>query len=256
MLTPLEHPALARPVSAPPEPRSAIVIPTFNERENLEAVVTGVLEAIDGRVLIVDDDSPDRTGELADALARAEPRLGVLHRGYRAGLASAYRDGFREVLAGGATHVFQLDADGSHDPATLAVMLASLGQADLVLGSRYVDGGETVDRAWHRELISRAGSLYSRTLLGIPTRDVTTGYKGWRAALLAELLAGPIAANGFVFQVEMTERAIRSGARVVEVPIRFRDRQAGRSKFGPGIIVEASWRLAARRARGLGRGVA
>jgi dolichol-phosphate mannosyltransferase len=228
-------------------PSCLVVIPTYCERDNLEALVREVLASIEADVLVVDDDSPDGTGQLADQLAAATDRVSVLHRrGAPRGLGCAYRDGFARALAAGHEFVVQMDADGSHNPAYLPELLAAAARADLVIGSRYVPGGAAPDWTWTRRLISQGGSTYARWLLGLGVADVTGGFKCWRAEALRAVDPASAAARGFAFQIEMNHRAVRSGLRVIEVPIRFRDRQRGRSKMSPGIFVEgllAVWRI-------------
>lgn len=227
--------------------RAVVVLPTYEERENLPAVVGAVL-ALPGEfaVLVVDDASPDGTGALADGLAREHPgRVEVLHRPGKEGLGRAYAAGFARALAGGAELVFQMDADLSHDPAALPALRAPLeaGRADLVLGSRYVPGGGTAGWGTGRRLLSRFGSLYARLLLRLPVRDLTGGFKGWRAATLRAADPGSVAARGYAFQVEATLRAVRAGARVLEVPILFTERKGGRSKMSLAVALEAAWRV-------------
>ncbi|MEZ0240306.1 MAG: polyprenol monophosphomannose synthase, partial [Chloroflexota bacterium] len=192
-------------------------------------------------LLVVDDGSPDGTGDIADELAAADPRIRVRHRPAKQGLGKAYLDGFGVALAGGAERVVQMDADFSHDPAVLPQLLAPLetGRADLVIGSRYVRGGGVVDWGIGRRLISRAGSVFARVVLGLPVRDLTGGFKAWRAGTLARIPADGVHAGGYVFQIEMTFRADRAGGRIVEVPITFRDRRVGQSKMSRRIVVEA-----------------
>jgi len=232
----VQHPPLAGP--------SLVVIPTYNEADNLRPLLARVTDEVAADVLIVDDSSPDGTGEIADALASECSRIHVLHRERKGGLASAYVDGFQYALRSGYDVVFQMDADGSHDPATLPLMLGALEGCDLVVGSRYVPGGGIVNWPWHRRAISRAGSLSVRTLLRLHVRDTTSGFKGWRAELLRKVLADDVAANGYVFQIEMTHRAVRTGAQIEEIPIQFADRQFGASKFSSRIVVEAMIRVA------------
>jgi dolichol-phosphate mannosyltransferase len=225
-----------------PDSRVWVVLPTYNERENLGLIVPRIRAAIpDATILVVDDGSPDGTGELADQMAAADPRVRVLHRTAKQGLAKAYAAGFDVVLDGGAQQVIQMDADGSHDPSVLPRFLELLdGGADLVLGSRYVSGGRTVDWPLLRQLVSRGGNLYSQVVLWLPYRDLTGGFKAWRADLLRTVEPATIEASGYVFQVEMTWRAHRAGARIREVPIIFRERQLGVSKMSGGIFFEAA----------------
>ncbi len=227
--------------------RATVVVPTYDERDAIEPVVEAILSQPGGyRVVVVDDDSPDGTGRLADELAlRHAGRVTVLHRLQKDGLGRAYADGFTRALADGAELVFQMDGDSSHDSAALASLRGPLerGDADLILGSRYCAGGGV--RAWGlgRRLLSRWGSLYSRTLLRLPFRDMTGGFKGWRADLLATIDACSASSRGYAFQVEMTLRAARAGARITEVPIIFTERSAGRSKMTLAVAIEAAWRI-------------
>src|SRR5689334_1308044 len=211
-----------------------LVLPTFNEAENLETVVAAARRVLgeaapEGfRVLVVDDDSPDGTGVMADELAAAHPgEVEVLHRPVREGLGPAYLAGFARALSGGAGYVFEMDADLSHDPADLARLLAAVRDegADLALGSRYVPGGGVADWGLLRQAISRGGSWYSRRVLGLPQRDLTGGFKCFRAEVLRAIDLPSVRSRGYAFQVELTYRAIVCGFRVVEVPIVFRDRE-------------------------------
>jgi dolichol-phosphate mannosyltransferase len=227
---------------AEPRPGPWVVLPTYNEAENLESIATAILAALPAAtLLVVDDSSPDGTGQLADRLAVADDRVRVLHRTAKAGLGRAYLAGFRVALDGGATAVLQMDADWSHDPASLAALLEPVtdGSADLVIGSRYTPGGGVVDWGFARRVISRGGSLFARLVIGLPARDLTGGFKAWRAATLAMIDFGGVHAGGYVFQIEMTYRADRAGARIREVPITFRDRRVGQSKMSRRIVLEA-----------------
>lgn len=230
--------------------RSIVLIPTFNEAESLPGVVAAVLVQSAADVLVIDDASPDGTGEVADALSASDARVRVLHRSGRGGLAGAYRDGFAQALDAGYEVVAQMDADGSHDPAALPQLFAALAGCDLVIGSRYVPGGRVENWPRLRRWISAGGCLYSRTLLGMPVRDTTSGYKLWRATMLREIDVTTTPSGGYVFQVETTLRALRAGACVREVPITFVERDAGASKFSPGIFVEAALRVLALALRG------
>ena len=219
-----------------------VILPTYDEAENLPGISVAILAALPAAtLLVVDDDSPDGTGALADQLAAADGRIKVRHRKAKAGLGRAYLDGFRVALAGGATAVLQIDADWSHDPAMLPRLLEPIegGEADLVIGSRYARGGRVEDWGLGRRLISRLGSLFARTVLRLEPRDLTGGFKAWRAPTLAAIPFDGIHGGGYVFQIEMTQRATRAGARVREVPITFRDRRVGRSKMSRRIILEA-----------------
>jgi len=219
-----------------------VVLPTYEEAENLPGIAAAILAALPGAILlVVDDASPDGTGALADGLAAADPRVRVRHRAGKQGLGRAYLDGFRVALQAGAAAVVQMDADWSHDPAALPTLLDPIvrDEADLVIGSRYARGGRVEDWGIGRRLISRGGSLFARIVLGLRPNDLTGGFKAWRAATLALLPFEGIHAGGYVFQIEMTHRASRAGARVAEVPITFRDRRVGRSKMSRRIIAEA-----------------
>jgi dolichol-phosphate mannosyltransferase len=219
-----------------------VVLPTYNERENLPLIAPAILEALpQARLLIVDDGSPDGTGALADTLAAAEPRVSVLHRARKTGLGSAYVEGFRWVLERPETRAaVQMDADFSHDPATLPGLLAPLMEdADLVLGTRYMAGGGTIGWPWHRRLISRGGTLVARTILLLPYHDLTGGFKAWRRELLESIRLREASAAGYGFQVETTWWAHRRGAKIVQVPITFRERVRGHSKMSGGIVAEA-----------------
>ena len=223
--------------------RPWVVLPTYDEAENLEPMVAALVpilrEAI-GRdafhVLVVDDDSPDGTGAIADRLAAETPEVRVLHRTRREGLGPAYLAGFAEALAGGATHVIEMDADFSHEPQDVPRLIAAADDADLVLGSRYVAGGIVTDWGVLRRIISRGGSWYARRVLGLGVRDLTGGFKCFRREVLEAIDLPTIRSRGYAFQVELTSRAVQAGFRVAEIPIVFRDRRLGRSKM--------SWRIA------------
>jgi dolichol-phosphate mannosyltransferase len=219
-----------------------LVLPTYNEAENLEPLVLAArLQLPSGsRILVVDDGSPDGTGEIADRLATEGDDLDVLHRPAKQGLGPAYVAGFRRALAGGARVVVQMDADFSHDPADIPRLLVATADADLVLGSRYVDGGGVADWGPLRRTISRGGSAYARGVLGVQFRDLTGGFKAIRREVLRAIDLDSISSLGYAFQVEITYRAVRAGFRVVEVPIMFRDRRVGESKMTGGIVVEAA----------------
>ena len=232
-----------------------LVLPTYNEVENLESIVGAVRERLPParRVLVVDDGSPDGTGELADRLGECHDDVEVLHRARKEGLGPAYVAGFERALDGGAALVAQMDADFSHDPADLPRLLAAADDADLVLGSRYVDGGGVADWGAVRRLISRGGSAYARTVLGVGVRDLTGGFKVFRREVLERIHLETISSLGYAFQVETTYRALRAGFRVVEVPIVFADRRVGESKMSGEIVLEAALRVPAMRLR-RGRG--
>jgi dolichol-phosphate mannosyltransferase len=234
---------LPDPTAAPAIGAGAwVVLPTFNERENLAAIAAAILAALPGAtLLVVDDSSPDGTGDIAEELAAADDRIRVRHRLAKQGLGRAYLDGFGVALTGGARIVIQMDADWSHDPAVLPALVAPIAgdRADLVIGSRYTKGGGVEDWGLFRRLVSRGGSTFARIVLGLAPHDLTGGFKAWRAPTLAGLPFEGVRAGGYVFQIEMTYRASRLGARVVEVPIIFRDRRLGQSKMSRRIIVEA-----------------
>ena len=219
-----------------------VVLPTYDEAENIGPISQAILASLPGvTLLIVDDGSPDGTGQLADELASADARIRVRHRPAKQGLGRAYLDGFRIALDGGAERVIQMDADFSHDPAALPGLLAPLDadEADLVIGSRYTAGGQVLDWGLGRRIISRGGSLFARIVLGLPANDLTGGFKAWRAPTLAAIPFDGVHAGGYVFQIEMTHRANQAGARIREVPITFRDRRIGQSKMSRRIVAEA-----------------
>jgi dolichol-phosphate mannosyltransferase len=217
-----------------------VVVPTYNEAPNLSALVEAVLDQGDFHVLVVDDNSPDGTGSIADALAvRYSPWVAVLHRGGKQGLGTAYRAGFAYALRRGYQHVFEMDADFSHDPGALPMLRAGLDEADVVLGSRWVDGGATVNWPVGRQLLSQMGSKYAALILGLPFRDLTGGFKGFRARALESLDLDAIESNGYAFQIEVTYRIFQAGFHIVERPITFVDRRRGTSKMRPGIATEA-----------------
>ena len=219
-----------------------VVLPTYDEAENIEPMADAILASLPAAtLLVVDDDSPDGTGRLADALAAGDPRIRVRHRALKQGLGRAYLDGFTLALAGGATTIVQMDADFSHDPGVLPDLIGPLGEgvADLVIGSRYTRGGGVVDWGIGRRVVSRGGSIFARVVLGLAQNDLTGGFKAWRASTLAAVPFDGVHAGGYVFQIEMTFRADRSGARIREIPITFRDRRVGQSKMSRRIVVEA-----------------
>jgi dolichol-phosphate mannosyltransferase len=219
-----------------------VVLPTYNERDNVERIATAILASLpEASLLIVDDSSPDGTGQLADTIAARESRVSVLHRPGKQGLGVAYREGFRWVLERPDVRaVVQMDADFSHDPAELPRLLAPLmGNADLVLGTRYMPGGATVGWPWYRKLISRGGTLFARTVLLLPYRDLTGGFKAWRREVLEAIRLRETSGSGYGFQIETTWWAHRRGASIVQVPIVFRERTAGASKMTGGIVREA-----------------
>jgi dolichol-phosphate mannosyltransferase len=231
-----------------------VVLPTYDERENLERVVSSALARLHGvvadpHVLVVDDASPDGTGALADALAAEHAAVEVLHRTAKEGLGPAYRAGFARALERGAELVIEMDADLSHDPADLPRLVAAAEEADLVLGSRYVPGGGVRDWGPLRRALSRGGCWYARRVLGVPVRDLTGGFKCFRRAVLERLDLSGVEAAGYCFQIEVTYRALQAGFRVREIPIVFRERHAGASKMTARIALEAVWRVPALRLR-------
>jgi dolichol-phosphate mannosyltransferase len=229
----------------PAEPSTWVILPTYEEAENLEPIAAAILERLgdEDHLLVVDDASPDGTGEIADRLATEREDLSVLHRDRKGGIGPAYVAGFATALAAGADLVVQMDADFSHDPAALPELIAAAADADLVLGSRYVDGGAVAEWGPTRRLISRGGSAYARAVLGVGFRDLTGGFKVFRRAVLEAIGYETIPARGYAFQVETTFRALRAGFRVVEVPIVFRERRVGASKMSGSIVLEAVLRV-------------
>ena len=225
--------------------RAWLVLPTYNEAGNIEAFVEAVLAKLpaSARVLIVDDNSPDGTGRLADRLASEHEQLSVLHRPHKEGLGPAYIAGFERALAEGAGYVLEMDSDFSHDPAYLPRLLEAGERTDLAIGSRYVPGGGVGDWGAVRRAISRGGSAYARLVLGLRVRDLTGGFKCFRREVLEAIDLDSIRSRGYAFQVEMTYRAIQRGFEVVEVPIVFRERRAGASKMDSSIVAEAAWRV-------------
>jgi dolichol-phosphate mannosyltransferase len=235
-------------------PGAWLVVPTYNERENLAAFVAAALPRLaegapEHRLLVVDDASPDGTGELADELAARHAEVEVLHRPGKLGLGPAYVAGFRRALAGGAELVLEMDADLSHDPADLPRLLAAAERADLVLGSRYAPGGGVSDWGILRRALSRGGCWYARTVLGVGVRDLTGGFKCFHREVLESIGLDSVATDGYGFQIELTYRALKAGFRVEEVPIVFRDRRAGKSKMTARIALEAVWKVPALRLR-------
>src|SRR5688500_5483997 len=230
-----------------------VIVPTYNERDNVAPLVQVLLRIDDLNVLIVDDGSPDGTGAEVDRLAAmSEGRVTALHRSGRRGLGRSYIDGMRTALQSGATHICQMDADFSHDPADIPRLLAASKTSDLVIGSRYVQGGRVLNWPAHRVILSAFANRYVRAITGLPVRDCTSGFRCWRRELLARLPLEAILSDGYAFQVELAWEAHAAGGRVTEIPITFVERQQGASKLSGGVIVESAilpWRLAARRAR-------
>ena len=249
-------PPAAAPRPGAERPATWLVVPTYNEAEILEPFVRRVLPRLaeaagEHRVLIVDDSSPDGTGEIADRLAAELDSVEVLHREEKDGLGRAYAAGFERALAAGAELVMQMDVDFSHDPDHIPALIAAARDADLVIGSRYVAGGGVTDWGLTRRALSRGGSWYARTVLGVDVKDLTGGFKCFRRELLERLTLSGFQTAGFGFQVEVTYRALRTGASVREVPILFRDRQIGDSKMSSRIVVEALWKVLRLRLRPL-----
>jgi dolichol-phosphate mannosyltransferase len=233
-------------------PEPWLILPTFNEAGNIERFVAAARDKLPAaaRILIVDDGSPDGTGELADRLAAEGEGIEVLHRPRKEGLGPAYIAGFRRALEGGAGLILEMDSDFSHQPAYLPRLLEAAESADLVIGSRYVPGGGVSDWGPLRRAISRGGSAYARVVLGVDIRDLTGGFKCFRREVLEAIDLDAVQARGYAFQVELTYRAIQKGFKVVEVPIVFRDRQVGDSKMDRSIVAEAIWRVPLLRMKG------
>jgi dolichol-phosphate mannosyltransferase len=245
---------MPEPSTTPPEPggdgvrpplgRVLVVVPTYNEIENLEAIVGRLRAAVpEAEVLVADDHSPDGTGDLADKLAAEDPQVHVLHRLGKQGLGAAYLAAFDWALERGFGVVVEMDADGSHRPEDLPRLLDALRTADLVLGSRYVPGGSVVNWPKRRLLLSRGGNVYVRTALGVPVQDITGGYRAFRRETLLGLDLDGVASQGYCFQVDLVWRALRRGFRVVEVPITFVERELGTSKMSGSVVREALWRV-------------
>jgi dolichol-phosphate mannosyltransferase len=222
--------------------KAVVCLPTYNERENLERMLRALADK-DVQVLVIDDNSPDGTGALADELAAELDFVAVLHREQKDGLGPAYLAGFRQALNQGADLVLEMDADFSHDPGDVPRLIEAAENADLVLGSRYVDGGAIANWGPLRRFVSAGGSLYARVLLGVPVHDLTGGFKCFRREVLETLDLDAIGSRGYAFQIETTYRALRAGFRVVEVPIRFVDRELGGSKMSRVIFAEAVWKV-------------
>jgi len=224
--------------------RTVMVVPTYNEAENLPWIVGRLLEAVPTTdVLVVDDGSPDGTGELAEKLAADDSRVGVVHRTEKAGLGAAYLHGFAVALERGYDVVGEMDADGSHQPEQLPRLLAALADADLVIGSRWVPGGSVVNWPWTRKALSVGGNLYARLALGIPVRDVTAGYRVFRRATLEAIDLASVESSGYCFQADLAWRTVQAGLRVVEVPIEFVERVRGESKMDRAVATESLRRI-------------
>jgi dolichol-phosphate mannosyltransferase len=235
-------------------PGAWLILPTFNEAANIEAILRAALEqlettGLEHTVLVVDDGSPDGTGDIADRLAGELPAVRVMHRPAKEGLGRAYLAGFDEALEHGAELILEMDSDFSHDPADLPRLIAAAGAADLVLGSRYVPGGGVENWGAVRRFLSRGGSWYARVLLGVPVRDLTGGFKCFNRRVLEAIDLTGVHADGYGFQIELTYRAIQAGFTVAEVPILFRERREGQSKMTARIAVEAVWKVPALRFR-------
>jgi len=228
-----------------PSARTLVIIPTYNERDNIGRIVERLHAALPGTdVLIVDDGSPDGTGAIADGLAAADDRIHVMHRTEKNGLGAAYIAGFRWGLDRGYTVLVEMDADGSHAPEQLHLLLERVDAgADLVLGSRYVPGGTVVNWPWHREVLSRGGNIYSRLALGVKVSDITGGYRAYRREVLETLDLDAIASHGYCFQVDLAWRTLQAGFTVAEVPITFTEREIGESKMSGNIVQEALLRV-------------
>ncbi|MEV5445140.1 polyprenol monophosphomannose synthase [Streptomyces sp. NPDC052644] len=223
-----------------------VIIPTYNEADNIASIVSRVRTSVPtAHILVADDNSPDGTGKIADELADSDDHVHVLHRAGKEGLGAAYLAGFAWGIERGYDVLVEMDADGSHQPEELPRLLAALDGADLVLGSRWVPGGSVVNWPKSRELLSRGGSLYSRTLLGVPIKDVTGGYRAFRRRTLEGLGMDQVASQGYCFQVDLAWRTVKAGFKVVEVPITFVERERGDSKMSRAIVVEALWRVTA-----------
>jgi dolichol-phosphate mannosyltransferase len=224
--------------------RVLVVVPTYNERDNLEWLVGRLRSSVPWvDVLVVDDGSPDGTGDLGDRMAAADPQVTVLHRATRTGLGAAYLEGFAVALARGYDVVGEMDADGSHQPEQLPRLLSALEHADLVIGSRWVPGGSVVNWPLSRKVLSVGGNLYARLLLGMPLRDITAGYRLFRRSTLETIDLGSVESAGYIFQTDLAFRTLRAGLRVVEVPIQFVERVRGQSKMSRDVAFESLWRI-------------
>ena len=235
-------------------PRAVLCLPTYNERENIEAMIDALGDVLDtdrDRVLVIDDGSPDGTGEIADRLAAERPWVSVLHRETKEGIGPAYIAGFRRALSDGAELVLEMDCDFSHNPADVPKLIAATSEADLVLGSRYAPGGGTANWGLVRRIVSRGGCLYAQVLLGIRVRDLTGGFKCFRRATLEAIDLDALSAHGYAFQIETTYRVRKAGLRIEEVPITFVERRAGASKMTGSIVAEAMWKVPLLRLRAL-----
>jgi dolichol-phosphate mannosyltransferase len=224
--------------------RVLVIIPTYNEAENIRLITDRLRRSVPAAdVLVADDNSPDGTGRIADDLAAADPQIFVMHRAGKQGLGAAYLAGFAWAHENGYDAVVEMDADGSHAPEELPRLLDALVDADLVLGSRYVAGGTVINWPWHRQLLSRGGNFYTRLAIGVPIKDATGGYRAYRMTMLQKLEIDTVASQGYCFQVDLAWRAQRNGFKVVEVPITFAERELGASKMSSAVVREALWRV-------------
>jgi dolichol-phosphate mannosyltransferase len=234
-----------QPSADPPAGRAVIIMPTFNERQNLEPVAGRVRAALpEADLLVVDDNSPDGTGEIADKLAVADQHVQVIHRTEKAGLGKAYIAGFGWALERGYDVIVEMDADGSHQPEHLPALVGALAHADLAIGSRWTPGGKVVNWPKSREVLSRGANVYTRLMLGLDVRDATAGFRAYRAATLRAISLDEVQSTGYCFQIDLTLRVAEAGLKIVEVPITFVEREHGASKMSNSIIAEAFWRVA------------
>ncbi len=233
------------PSAEPPAGRIVIVMPTYNERQNLESIAGRVRAALpEADLLVVDDNSPDGTGDIADKLAEADPHVQVMHRTEKAGLGKAYIAAFGWALERGYDVIVEMDADGSHQPEHLPSLVGALAHADLSIGSRWMPGGKVVNWPKSRELLSRGANIYTRLMLGLGVRDATAGFRAYRASTLAKISLNEVESTGYCFQIDLTIRVARAGMKIVEVPITFVEREHGASKMSGNIMLEAFWRVA------------
>lgn len=224
--------------------RTIVILPTYDEQESVAGIIRRIRRSVpEAHVLVVDDNSPDGTGDVAEEISRSDVHVHVLHRARKQGLGAAYLAGFTWAVSDGYDAIVECDADGSHHPEELSRLLDALEVQDMVIGSRWIAGGAVVGWPLSRRWLSRAGSGYARMLLGLPQRDVTGGFRAYRAAALQSLMDAGIASEGYCFQIELLWRAQRAGLRIAEVPITFSDRQLGSSKMNAGIVAEAMWRV-------------
>ena len=229
----------------PPAGQTVVIMPTYNERQNLASITGRVRAALpEADLLIVDDNSPDGTGDIADKLAEADAHVQVMHRTEKAGLGKAYIAGFGWALERGYDVIVEMDADGSHQPQHLLGLVAALNGADLSIGSRWVPGGKVVNWPKTREALSRAANIYTRIMLGLSVRDATAGFRAYRAATLRTISLDKVESTGYCFQIDLTMRVAQAGLKIVEVPITFVEREHGASKMSNSIILEAFWRVA------------